>query len=99
MRERVTREEAEKLITTSPRLLSRIDQQRRYLAQLHLIPIRCPNCREPLAEVDAMHRGGDNYQCVHCYAKLIYTVPLIATPSPWYWTLAPGQINMAQKGA
>jgi hypothetical protein len=88
------REEAERLAGTPTGLLSPIEQQQKYLAQIHLIPIQCPNCEEGLPQIDAIHLTGDHYECPHCTAKIRYVVPFVALgTSPWMWVLEPHQIG------
>ena len=77
------------------KLYAAVDQQRIMLSKEWLLPLPCPNCEQPMPVVDALHVEGDNFVCGVCEAKIIFTVPIVATgPSYWHWRIAPGQINV-----
>jgi hypothetical protein len=87
------------------RLYISLDKQRMILARAFLYPHACPNCEAAMAVVDARHVSGDDFVCTNCEAKLVFTVPIVATgPTYWIWQLAPHQIptpdsQESEKGA
>lgn len=97
----MTREEAQtyadETVTRVAGVSGALLKQKRYLAKNYLTPVPCPNCLAPLALVDAVHvedpDTNDRFDCPHCGAKLLHTVPLVHLAGPiWSWSLLPHQI-------
>jgi hypothetical protein len=61
---------------------------------MHMMTPPCWSCGKPVGYLDAVgedydpgiYRGDDEiYTCPHCQVKMIYAVPFIAAPNPWFW--------------
>jgi hypothetical protein len=82
-------------LTNQPAMLDPIERQRRYLLQMHLLPLSCPACNGWICVRSARLGDGreqasdDAYQCPICTARLTWHLGLVA-PEQWF-TLSPGQ--------
>lgn len=86
-----TMEEVERLLKTPAGLLTNIENQRRYIAQLHTMQAPCPHCDEEVSFFEAASEDYelgnvyDKHSCPHCKKSLLYVVPFFAGTIPWHW--------------
>jgi hypothetical protein len=71
-----------------------LESQRDYIRELHLMTPPCWNCAAPVSYYEAVgedyaeekYRGADEpFHCPNCHTKMVYVVPFVAIPLPWFW--------------